>query len=79
MKKYLVDHKKKIDLLKDYDPDEYGGWKGKKDEGVKRLEKLRRELDQLQELLYAEHKQKILDRAAGDGYCRERQYHSQCF
>ncbi len=60
MKKYLVDHKKKIDLLKDYDPDEYGGWKGKKDEGVKRLEKLRRELDQLQELLYAEHKQKIL-------------------
>lgn len=60
MKKYLVKHKKKIDLLKDFDPDDYGDWKGKKDEGVKRFEKLRQELDQLQELCYAEHTQKIL-------------------
>jgi PPK2 family polyphosphate:nucleotide phosphotransferase len=46
--------------LKDIDPNDAGEWKNKKEEGLLELEKLRQELDGLQEILYAEHKQKVL-------------------
>jgi PPK2 family polyphosphate:nucleotide phosphotransferase len=50
---------KKVSLNK-IDPDDVGEWKNQKEEGLVELEKLRQELDQLQELLYAEHKHKVL-------------------
>ena len=59
MEDYLVKPGHQI-KLKDFDPDDYGQWKGKKKNGKKALIALRQELDSLQNVLYAEHKQKIL-------------------
>jgi PPK2 family polyphosphate:nucleotide phosphotransferase len=46
--------------ISDIDPDELDGWKGKKEKATERLEELRTELADLQEVLYAEHKHKVL-------------------
>jgi PPK2 family polyphosphate:nucleotide phosphotransferase len=76
MDRYLIKPGKKIDLAKDYDPDDYGDYKGEKDKGVAKLADLRQELDQLQNVLYAEHKHKVLvviqamDTAGKDGTIR---------
>ncbi len=46
--------------IKDFDPSSTGGFEGGKKDGLKELEGLLQELDSLQELLYAEHKHKVL-------------------
>lgn len=66
---------KKIQL-KDFDPSDHGEWKGKKEQGLEKLAELCQELDRLQDVLYAEHKHKILvviqamDTAGKDGTIR---------
>jgi PPK2 family polyphosphate:nucleotide phosphotransferase len=76
MEQYLVKPQKHINLAQDFDPDDLGSWKGKKEEALVRMMELRQELDQLQEVLYAEHKNKILvvlqamDTAGKDGTIR---------
>ncbi len=58
------------------DPDNLGSWKNRKDEGEQQLADFRKELDTLQEVLYAEQKHKILilfqamDTAGKDGTIR---------
>jgi PPK2 family polyphosphate:nucleotide phosphotransferase len=59
MKKYRLAPGKQIDL-NDWDPDETSEFKGGKDEAAPRLLKLNQELEALQEMLYAEHKHKVL-------------------
>lgn len=59
MKKYRVKPDQKI-KLKDFDPDDTGDFKGGKEEGHEALAELTQELEALQELLYAEHKHKVL-------------------
>jgi PPK2 family polyphosphate:nucleotide phosphotransferase len=59
MKRYRLEPGKKIDL-KDWDPDETSEFKGGKDDAAPRLLELNQELEGLQELLYAEHKHKVL-------------------
>jgi PPK2 family polyphosphate:nucleotide phosphotransferase len=59
MKKYRVEPGKKISLT-DFDPNEKGDFKGSKEEGLAALSKLNVELQELQELLYAEGKHKVL-------------------
>ena len=44
----------------DWDPDDTSGFDGKKKEALIESEKLRLKLEQLQEVLYAEHKHKVL-------------------
>jgi PPK2 family polyphosphate:nucleotide phosphotransferase len=62
--------------LAEIDPNDKGDWEGKKSEGVARLEDLRQKLDQLQYILYAENKHKVLivlqamDTAGKDGTIR---------
>ncbi len=46
--------------IKDLDPASTGDFEGGKKEGMKKLKNLLQELDPLQELLYAEHKHKVL-------------------
>jgi PPK2 family polyphosphate:nucleotide phosphotransferase len=59
-KKFQVyDRKKKINLG-DWNPDDTSGFKGSKKEGLKNVQKLRRELEDLQKVLYAEQKHKVL-------------------
>jgi len=76
MEDYRVKPHQKIDLAKDCDPNDYGEWKGKKAKGVARLTELRAELDALQQVLYAEHQDKVLvliqamDTAGKDGTIR---------
>jgi PPK2 family polyphosphate:nucleotide phosphotransferase len=76
MERYRVKPQKHIHLAHDFDPDDLGDWKGKKEQALVRMMELRQELDQLQEVLYAEHKHKILvvlqamDTAGKDGTIR---------
>jgi PPK2 family polyphosphate:nucleotide phosphotransferase len=76
MESYQIKLNQQIDLEKDFDPNDYGDWKGKKEKGVNKLLELRQELDSLQEVLYAEHKHKVLvvlqamDTAGKDGTIR---------
>jgi len=62
--------------LKDWDPDDNRGFDGGKDEAQSTLARLNQELANLQEVLYAEHKQKILvllqgmDTSGKDGVIR---------
>jgi PPK2 family polyphosphate:nucleotide phosphotransferase len=57
-------------------PDDFGSWTNRKDEGVQQLTDFRQELDTLQEILFAEQKHKILiilqamDTAGKDGTIR---------
>lgn len=59
MKKYRVEPGKKISLA-DFDPNGKGDFKGGKEDGLEALSKLNAELQELQELLYAEGKHKVL-------------------
>lgn len=76
MENYRIKLDQKLNLEKDFDPDDLGDWKGKKQKGEAKLAELRLELDHLQEVLYAEHKHKVLvvlqamDTAGKDGTIR---------
>jgi PPK2 family polyphosphate:nucleotide phosphotransferase len=59
MKKYLVKQNNKV-KLSDWDPDDTSEFDGTKKEGITALKKLNEKLNVLQEMLYAEHKHKIL-------------------
>lgn len=59
MKKYRVSPKDNI-KLKEWDPNETSEFSGNKAAAKERLQKLKQELDGLQELLYAESKHKVL-------------------
>ncbi|MFN8382960.1 MAG: polyphosphate kinase 2 family protein [Anaerolineales bacterium] len=59
MKQYLVKPETKVKLSK-WDPNDTGDFKGGKEEGLAKLEKLNGKLEVLQELLFAEHKHKVL-------------------
>jgi PPK2 family polyphosphate:nucleotide phosphotransferase len=62
--------------LDEYSPNVPNDWKGKKEEGLEKLAEMRQDIDHLQEVLYAEHKHKILiilqamDTAGKDGVIR---------
>ena len=57
--KYLVKPDTKVKLSK-WDPNDTGDFKGGKEEGLAKLEKLNGKLETLKELMFAEHKQKVL-------------------
>lgn len=59
MKRYLVKPGEKV-KLSDYKPSDTGDFKGGKEEGRVEIAKLNGKLEALQELLYAEHKHKVL-------------------
>ncbi len=59
MKRYLVKPGEKVELSK-WDPNDKGEFKGGKEEGLAELETLNGKLEALQELLFAEHKHKVL-------------------
>ena len=59
MKKFLIKPETKVKLSK-WDPNDTGDFKGGKEEGLAKLEKLNGRLESLQELLFAEHKHKVL-------------------
>ncbi|MCJ7595453.1 MAG: polyphosphate kinase 2 family protein [Desulfobacterales bacterium] len=59
MNKYRVKPGQKVDLGR-LDPSDTGDFKGGKEEGEKALKPLNKRLEELQELLYAEHKHKVL-------------------
>ncbi|MBN2548288.1 MAG: polyphosphate kinase 2 family protein [Anaerolineales bacterium] len=59
MKRYRVDPDSKVDL-DDWDAEETSAYDGDKDDGEDWLDELTDELEVLQELLYAEHKHKVL-------------------
>jgi len=75
MERYRVKPKDTI-RLKEWDPGDTGEYKGEKDEGQEQLEELNKELELLQELLYAEGKHKVLvvlqgmDTSGKDGVIR---------
>lgn len=75
MNDYVVKPGKSIQL-KDFNPDDRGDWTDKKELGLEKLVELRQKLDHLQDVLYAEHKNKILiviqamDTAGKDGTIR---------
>lgn len=59
MKQFLVKSGTRV-KLSDWNPDDTGKFKGGKKQGLAKLEKLNSRLEALQELLYAEHKHKVL-------------------
>ena len=59
MKQYLVKPETKVKLAK-WDPNDTGDFKGGKKECLAELEKLNGKLEELQEILFAEHKHKVL-------------------
>jgi PPK2 family polyphosphate:nucleotide phosphotransferase len=59
MKQYLVKPGSKVDLSQ-WDPNDEGAFKGEKKKALKEVEKLNRKLETLQEILYAQHKHKVL-------------------
>lgn len=59
MKHYQVEPGKKVQLG-ERDPGDTGDFKGGKEKGLKAVEKLNKELQELQELLYAEGRHKVL-------------------
>lgn len=75
MENYLVQPGKKVNL-NDWDPNDKSEFKGNKEKGAERLLELNRELEELQELLYAEGKHKVLivlqgmDTSGKDGVIR---------
>lgn len=75
MQRYLVSHKKKIKLA-DFDPADTRGIAGDKEEARARLLTLTEQLEELQELLAAEHKHSVLvilqgmDTSGKDGVIR---------
>ena len=59
MQRYKIDPEKPIKLKK-LDANDMGDWEGKKKEARKAFAKLQKELAELQEVLYAEQKNKVL-------------------
>lgn len=59
MDRYRIPEGAKVRLAR-WDPADTSGFRGKKRDGLDELSKLRRKLDPLQELLYAEHKHAVL-------------------
>ena len=59
MKKYRVKPDAKVNLS-EWDPNDTGDFNGSKKEGLAQVEKLNDKLEELQELLYAENKHKVL-------------------
>jgi PPK2 family polyphosphate:nucleotide phosphotransferase len=59
MKQYLVKPDSKVKLSK-FDPSDTGDFKGGKEAALAEFEKLNEKLEALQELLFAEHKHKVL-------------------
>lgn len=59
MKRYLVKPGTNIDLS-NWNPNKKGDFKGGKEDGLAEVEKLNTKLEKLQEVLYAEHKHKVL-------------------
>ena len=58
-KKYRIEPGSRVDLS-EWDPNDKSEFPGRKDAGRERLLELNQELEELQELLYAEHKHKVL-------------------
>ena len=75
MNKYAVKTGSKVDLS-EWDPNDTGDFKGDKKSGLAEVAKLNSKMDVLQEILYAEHKHKLLivlqgmDTAGKDGAIR---------
>lgn len=75
MNTYRVSSKEKIHLS-EFDPNDTSLFKGTKKEGLTKLAELNKKLDHLQEVLYAEHKHRLLlviqamDTAGKDGTIR---------
>jgi len=59
MKQYLVKSGEKVNLT-EWDPNDTGDFKGGKKDGLAEVAKLNDELEVLQEMLFAEHKHKVL-------------------
>jgi PPK2 family polyphosphate:nucleotide phosphotransferase len=59
MEKYRIDSKKKFSLS-GINPDETSGLNGGKEEGIREITSLNKTLEKLQEILYAQHKHRIL-------------------
>jgi len=59
VKKYLVEPGEKV-KLSNWDPDNTSEFKGTKEQALVEIEKLNRRLEELHEVLYAEHQHKIL-------------------
>jgi PPK2 family polyphosphate:nucleotide phosphotransferase len=59
MEQYKIRPGSKFDLSK-FDPADKSGFKGSKSDAAARLDKLKLELDALQEVLYAEHRHRLL-------------------
>jgi PPK2 family polyphosphate:nucleotide phosphotransferase len=59
MKEYRINPGQKIHL-KEWDPNDTSGFDGKKEDALENLKESTKRLDELQELLYAEHKHKLL-------------------
>ncbi len=59
MKRYLVEPGRKV-KLSEWDPNDTSEFKGNKEQARIEVEKLNHRLEELQEVLYAEHKHKIL-------------------
>jgi PPK2 family polyphosphate:nucleotide phosphotransferase len=59
MKRYRVKPGEKVNLSK-WDPDDKGDFKGGKEEGLAEVEELNARLEELQEVLYAEHRHRVL-------------------
>ncbi len=57
--RYKIEPGAKVDFGK-YDPDDTSGFEGKKDDEPGESAKLKSRLEELQEILWAEHKRKIL-------------------
>lgn len=76
MERYRITLNQRLQLEKDFDPNDQGDWMGRKHKGVAKMAELHQELDGLQEVLYAEHKHKVLvvlqgmDTAGKDGTIR---------
>lgn len=75
MQRYFVKPGKKVSL-DEWDPNDIEGFEGSKNEGKEELLKLNKELEPLQELLYAENKHRVLvilqgmDTSGKDGVIR---------
>ncbi len=75
MKQYVVKPDTKVSLSK-WDPNDTSGFKGNKEDALAEIAKLILKLEKLQEVLYAEHKHKVLivlqamDTAGKDGTIR---------
>src|ERR1051325_3082397 len=59
LKRYLIKPEMKV-KLSEWDPNDTSEFKGNKEEGRIEIERWNQRLEELQEILYAEHKHKVL-------------------